>query len=243
MTSTCHIVRYRCPEDTDTIKYLAKEANIQQSRNSGFEVIFPWRDLCENEYHYVARDSTGIICGWLTARIKKFKRQTYMYLSEISTRRIRNSLYGGIGQRLHNAFIEDAERSRINFISLYPLDKEIEEMYLQPKWGYEKLRPGMKYIFRILKGQPSEELLDSLMPTNGLELIKQAEAIASETKDSFLADLIQNAKPMLIQNLAKINELEDELMIMEGNELNIREQANELRIFFLDFLKSLKDKK
>ena len=160
---SCQITRYHCPEDEDTIKNIGKQANIQQAKNSGFQNIYPWKDQCEKEYHYVARDSSGIICGWLTAKLKTWKSQNYMLLSEISTVRIPNELFKGVGKRLHKAMLEDAEHLGMNFIYLYPLNNVVKQIYMKPDWGYISLHPNITYLFRILTKKPSKVLLQSMM--------------------------------------------------------------------------------
>lgn len=243
MEEKCQIVRYNCPEDLATIKALSEEADVQQA---GFSEVFPWKDAClagEQQYHYVARDTSGIVCGWLKAKLRTYNNQTHIYLSQISTRRIRNSLYGGVGQRLHKALLADAVTLGAKFIYLYPLSDAVSTLYLS--WGYVKVRPELKYLFYILRAQPSKRLLDSLMPPSTMDIVLKARKIArtktntrknKNTSKATLVELIDIATPTLISNQEKIRQLEEELMIMEGNELSLSEQRAELRTFFEGFL-------
>jgi hypothetical protein len=167
---------YHCPEDGATIARLSKNANAQQERNSGFSAnvqpwkgfpanIQPWKELCKNEYHYVARDkASGTICGWLTIILKTHKRTKYIYIVEISTRRIRNNLYGGVGQSLHNKMLEDAVHFGAKFVYLYPLNSTVRELYMKPQWGYVELRPDVKFLFKgLVRGLViRNEFLDTL---------------------------------------------------------------------------------
>lgn len=225
----CEITLYHCPEEEATIRRLGLQANAQQAGNEGFsKTIQPWKDICTHTYHYVARDSnTGIICGWLTASLKTVKRQTFMYLAEISTRRIRNELYGGVGQRLHTAFLADARRLGAKFACLYPLNAEVKAIYMKPEWGYVQLRPNVEKLFHILTGLPSKEFLDSMARPDPIELAK---GIAR--RDTALRKQIDLVTPLVRSNPDWMKQLEEIIEIMEGNELPIAEQRAELWTFF-----------
>ena len=233
----CQISRYHCPEDESTVEQLSELAELQQVRETGFQNVYPWKDKCANEYHYVAKDESGIICGWLTAKIRKWKTQKYMYLSEISTRRIRNDLFGGVGQRLHMAMLVDANQLGMNFVYLYPLNDSVRSLYMKPEWGYESFGENIKYLFHVLKKKPSNELLETMKSIDAAGLLQQVKTIAKEeSKDRRLLGLIELARPKFLEDKEATKKLEEELEIMEGNELPIEEQKELLRQFFEEFL-------
>ena len=230
----CEITLYHCPEDQPMIARLSSNANAQQARNSGFSInIQPWKDMCKNDYHYVARDqATGTICGWLTVVMKTYKRSKYIYIVEISTRRIRNELYGGVGQQLHNRMIEDATRFGAKFVYLYPLNTAVRDLYMRPEWGYSLLRPDVKHLFRPLVNGLiiPNEFLDTLAEP---DIIETAKAIAK--RDNALLRRIEMLTPKLRSNPEYLRQLEEEIDIMEVNELSDSEKKKELRTFLSNF--------
>ena len=226
----CEITLYHCPEDGATIARLSKNANAQQERNSGFsENIQPWKGICKNEYHYVARDkASGIICGWLTIILKTHKRTKYIYIVEISTRRIRNSLYGGVGQRLHNKMLEDAVQFGAKFVYLYPLNATVRDLYMKPQWGYVELRPDVKHLFKPL-------VRDLVIPNDFLDTLAEEDIIDIAKKiagrDKALVKRIETLAPLIRGSPEIMQQLQDEIDIMEGNELSDSEKKKELRSF------------
>jgi hypothetical protein len=230
----CEVTLYHCPEDQATIARLSSNANAQQGRNSGFSKnIQPWKDLCKNDFHYVARDqATGIICGWLTVIMKTFKRTKYIYIVEISTRRIHNNLYGGVGQLLHNTMIQDAARFGAKFVYLYPLNTAVRDLYMRPEWGYSLLRPDVKHLFRPLANGVivPNDFLDTLAEP---DIIAAAKVIAK--RDKGLLRLIEMLTPTLRSNPEYLRQLEEEIDIMEVNELPDSEKRAELRGFLSQF--------
>lgn len=227
----CEITLYHCPEDQDMIQLLGRKANAQQMKNSGFsQKVQPWKDICKNNYHYVARDTTtGIVCGWLTASLQTFHSEIYMLLAEISTRRIRNELYGGVGQALHAALLRDARRLGAKFVYLYPLTSEVREVYQRPEWGYVELRPHIEFLFHILTGPPSKRWLAEFTRPDPIE-----QAMNLAKRDSALRKQIELLTPVLRSHPQIVKDLCEELDAMEGNELSNSERKQELRTFFSD---------
>lgn len=154
-------------------------------------------------------------------------------LAEISTRRIRNSLYGGVGQRLHTALLQDAKRLGVLFLYLYPLNEQIATLYQRPEWGYSYIssRQDLEYMFLPIRGLPPDELLDSWMPTPREEVVKQARNLTG--RDVSLRKLLDTATPRLLSSKRDVRQLEDELTIMDGLE------PSEKRAGLREFLKSI----
>jgi hypothetical protein len=240
MAKRCAVQRLQCPADAEAIAQLASTAEAQQWKNSGFtKNIFPWRSLCDKgEYlHYVAQDATGIVCGWLTASPREFEGRTYMYLVEIATRRIRDGLYGGVGQSLHHALLRDAIASGCDFVYLYPLDADVAELYKRPEWAYLPLRPDVPHLFRILTRPPSHRLLETLRPPSPNEILMRAHELAEEgTKNVALQKRIQRASSKMKQDPAKLEELEQFLEYMEVVDLPMKSRRAELWAFFTKYL-------
>ena len=239
MSERCAITRYVCPADIQTIQQLATAANVQQTANSGFSKnIYPWKTLCEKgDYlHYIARDSTGIICGWLTATVKTFATQTSMYLVEIGTRRIKDALYGGVGQKLHNALLADASAMKCEFIYLYPLDAVAANIYKRPEWAYVQLRPDVPHLFRALTGLPSSHMLESLLPPGPNDILDRAKDIARNGNNFGLLRRIGETSSVVIKNPDALEQLEQHMDFMESMNTPLKKQRSELWDFFTKYL-------
>lgn len=162
----CNVIRYDCGRNDNIIERLGHNASSQMDRNEGFKNIFPWKKQCaENTHiHYIAMNPDRLICGWMTVVWHEKFGQKYVYLNEISTRRIKDAFYGGVGQRLHARLVEDARAGDAEFIYLYPLNPGVADIY--KKWGYVHTRPEIVHMFLVLSGDPNRAMLDSLMPPN-----------------------------------------------------------------------------
>jgi hypothetical protein len=211
----CTVERYDCQHHAKKIQELGQEANKQED---AFVSIFPWKKQCseaEDHVHYVARSPGGIICGWLSARSSETFGQYYIYLNEISTRRIKDELYGGIGQKLHDALLKDAKDAGVDFIYLYPLNPGVAEVY--KKWGYKTERPEIVQLFYIITAEPNREMLDSIMPPNPRQFMTAAYSIASKpTPDPELIALISRVRRRMIQKPELIRELSSAIDMVKG---------------------------
>jgi hypothetical protein len=153
----------------------------------------------------------------MTAIWKKEFGQNYVYISEISTRRIKDEYYGGVGQRLHARLVEDAKASGAEFIYLFPLDETVAPIY--EKWGYKTKRPEFPHMFLSLHGEPGKALLDSLMPPNPRsELYFPHELAMRKPRDETLLDVMSRARRYIINQPALIRKLEDARLTIEGTE-------------------------
>ena len=188
--------------------------------------------------HYVAKDpTTGILCGWLTANLKEFEGRTYMYLVEIATRRIRDGLYGGVGQSLHHELLRDAIAFGCDFLYLYPLDAEVSEIYKRPEWAYLPLRPDIPHLFRILTRPPTKRLIETLLPPSPNDILDRAREIANEgRKNVALVKRIQDAAPKLKRDPNKLEELEQFLDLMEVMDMPMKSRRAEVWGFFSKYL-------
>lgn len=216
----CIVTRHVCPQDTNAIGILANSAAAQQVRNSGFNYrIQPWEARCDSAYwHYIARSPAGIICGWLRASLVEEKGMKYIYLAEISTRRIKDEFYGGVGQRLHAALVADARAQGADFIYLYPLNDTVAAIY--SKWGYVQMRPEIVNMFFILESPPSHTILDTLMPESARKLLVAAHEIAKrKPEDAALLSLIQKTRRNLLSQLKFIRELAGAIEEITGVEI------------------------
>lgn len=197
----CAITRYDCASDAHAIDELANAANAQQVKNEGFNHrVQPWKARCTGaDWHYVARNPAGLICGWLRATLYREKGQTYIYLAEISTRRIKDEFFGGVGRRLHDALVSDATANSVDFIYLYPLNDKVASIY--ETWGYVRPRAEIVQQFLILRAPPSGRILDTLMPENIRKHLVTAHEIAKQKpEDKELLDLISRARRSILKN-------------------------------------------
>lgn len=220
----CKVTRYDCQHNSAQIRELGKVAEAQQD---AFKSIFPWKKQCEEaptHVHYVAQAPNGIICGWLTARVVDEFSQHYIYLNEISTRRVRDELYGGVGLSLHNALVKDAREAGVDFIYLYPLNPEVASIYQRPEWGYVKQRPEITQLFLILSQAPNRAMLDSVMPPNPRSFMASAYSILSQApQDPALLALYSRVRRSMIAKPELIKELSSAIDMVEG--VNYIEEA------------------
>ena len=213
----CKVTRYDCQHNSRQLLELARVAESQQD---AFKSIFPWKKQCEEaptHVHYVAQSPAGIICGWLTARVVDEFSQHYIYLNEISTRRIRDELYGGVGLSLHTVLVKDAREAGVDFIYLYPLNPEVAAIYQRPEWGYVKQRPEINQLFLILREPPNRAMLDSVMPPNPRTFMASAYSILSQApQDPALLALYSRVRRSMIAKPELIKELSSAIDMVEG---------------------------
>ena len=242
----CEVKRFNCsnPSNSEKIRELADMAERQQEGNSGFNSkIIPWREGCFHvDRHYIAK-SEGVICGWMTVHMNRKSNMNYIFISEISTRRIKDEFYGGVGKSLHDALVADARAEGFDFIYLYPLSDEVSSVYT--KWGYVYLRPEIKHRFFIIGKQPSKTFLDNLMPENPRTYIVRAHEMALRApKDEELIRLINTRRRAVLANPEAISELngimelivgfeEMEEEMEEGDRTSFGEKREVLKEFFM----------
>lgn len=223
----CEISRFDCDKHAGIIEDLGDAANAQQAKNAGFQRIFPWRKQCSlgdferKHVHYVAhartKEGATVICGWLTAVWKTEFGQNYVYINEISTRRIKDEYYGGVGQRLHERLVEDATTRGAEFIYLFPLDDTVVPIYA--KWGYKTMRPEIPHMFLVFSKGPNHKLLDSLMPENPRSLLYFAHEYAMRyPADKALLDVIANTRRYIIHQPEAMRRLVEVTQIIQGTE-------------------------
>jgi hypothetical protein len=213
----CKVTRYDCTDNSAQIRELGKIADSQQD---AFKSIFPWKKQCEeasDHIHYVAQSPNGIICGWLTARLVEEFGQHYMYLNEISTRRIKDELYGGVGLTLHAALVKDAKEAGVDFIYLYPLNPEVAAIYKRAEWGYTEQRPEIVQLFLILRAPPNRAMLDSVMPPNPRSFMTMAYSIISQMpQDDALMALYSRVRRWMIKKPELIRQLSEAIDMVKG---------------------------
>jgi hypothetical protein len=214
----CKVTRYDCRDNADKIRELAEIASTLE--NSEFHTIFPWKKQCDepgNHLHYVAQAPNGTICGWLRAKVIDKYGRRYIFLNEISTRRVRDELYGGVGLSLNSALVKDAMAEGVDFIYLYPLNPEVASIYRRPEWGYARQRPEIVQMFRVLRNPPTREMLDKMMPPNPRSFMAAAYAIISQPpQDEALLKLFSRVRRRMIENPELIEELADAIMKVES---------------------------
>jgi hypothetical protein len=253
------VTRYDCKTQLDDINTLAAQADTEQSRlrpaydppdfnyltrfqKSRFIAAFdyrvmPWTSGCEGDdakisvRHYVAqmKDGDKEIVGWMVAERKKRFNKTYIYLSEISTIRIRSSSYRGIGDALLGQLKADAEADpMVAFVFLYPLRPELEDVYKRRGYrNYKELTgseqyPTVRHMFILNTGRSGGDIPQKLMNTLKAyadvdrpaiaRVAKIAEdAVNSKEKVEGADELAQFVKSGLGRTLKKIPALMDEI--------------------------------
>jgi hypothetical protein len=151
-------------------------------------MITPWESKFGNDpdWHFVAQAPDGRICGWLTAQLKETDSRRYIYLAEISTRRIRDELYGGVGKKLHDALLAAARANGYDFIYLYPVSRAVAAVY--EKWGYTPSyqKASIAHQFYVLNRVPTEGILRSLiLPDQDAALMNRARGMFGKDIDPF----------------------------------------------------------
>jgi hypothetical protein len=246
------VTRYDCgnPDDTASVKGLAALATAQQDvllhpnpdnvvyltrlqRRKFIQPfdsrVLPWSFECDYHTkkvdirHYVAQMPNGTICGWMTAHKKTRFESTYIYLSEISTIRVRKAEYAGVADALLGRLRKDAEEEKVDFIYLYPLRLELKAVYA--KRGYSsqpELFPDnnrytdVRHMFLFIEGTKIPDMmLIRLKPNGGGEVIADAEATLLAMKDSGAALLKKLRKVHL--NLKADKNLIEELRNANDN--------------------------
>lgn len=148
-------------------------------------MITPWESKfgTQPNWHFVAHalvpGVSDTICGWLTAQLKEEYGRKYVYLSEISTRRIKDEIYGGVGKMLHDALVAAARANGYDFIYLYPVSKAISKIY--ERWGYTPSSDVLLhqfYVINLLRG-PTDAMKSVLTPP------RQAVDIMRRARDVF----------------------------------------------------------
>ena len=173
----------RAASDPPDFKYLTRFQKMKFIRPFDDRVM-PWTVRCTDHRdgirvrHYVARmkDDKEIV-GWLVAHRRTDKGATRIYLSEISTIRVRKAAYRGVGDALLKQLKEDAEVGTtpwgkdVTFIYLYPLRPELEPVYEARGYlNYTKLKGRkdnryneVRHMFLLIGGSPPESIPDALM--------------------------------------------------------------------------------
>jgi GNAT superfamily N-acetyltransferase len=176
-------------------------------------MITPWESKFGNDpdWHFVSKAPDGRICGWLTAQLKEIDARRYIYLAEISTRRIRDELYGGVGRRLHEALLDAARQGGYDFIYLYPVNAKVAAVY--EGWGYSSPVPGIPHQFYVIKRGPTKRILGSLMTQRpNVESFNRARALFGQQIDEYRRAIL--AEP---GNVDALNDLLTDFEVEEAN--------------------------
>jgi hypothetical protein len=160
-------------------------------------MITPWESkfgIVPN-WHFVAKTPApdNRICGWLTAQLKDDHDRKYIYLSEISTRRIRDEVYGGVGTKLHEALLAAARAEKYDFIYLYPVNKKVAAVY--EKWHYTKsleTLPHQFYVINLERGPTPAIKKDLLPPRPDVGVIQRAREVFGPEFDKYRRTVLAN---------------------------------------------------
>lgn len=172
-------------------------------------------------------------------RCKEDEEGNSVYIQQISTRRMRDAYYGGIGKQLHDALLEDAIRKDAMFIHLFPIDMAARAAYT--RWGYVEYE-GIKEMFFLISDEPSEEFLEKIRPARSEEMMREVLDFADiKPTDTYLMRLADNADPAIdsdkdvLDELRTLLEIQNGLYYNDGSEHTIGDVRAELRRFFEEF--------
>lgn len=170
----------RPASDPPEFKYLTRGQKTRFIRPFDYRVM-PWTSGCTKPIegssvrHYVAQMGDGEIVGWLVVHRRTDKMPpgtARIYLSEISTIRVRKAAYRGVGKALLDQFKSDAEKDpQVKFIYLYPLRPDLEPVYEKQGYlNYTKLNKGknnryndVRHMFLLIRDSPPTSIPDALM--------------------------------------------------------------------------------
>jgi len=213
-------------------------------------MIQPWSSNfgIKPDWNIVAQAEDGTICGWLTAQLKHDHGRNYIYLAEISTRRIRDKYYGGVGKALFDSLVVKANVDGYDFIYLYPMNDMVKNIYI--KWGFRDPARvvGVPHQFYVLKKEPTEGFKTSLItPDKTVELFGQAHTLYSgfdKYRRSILGDpeLLKEFNDMLTDfevEDAEFSAANEGLPPGEADAERLESQRTQLKEF-LDSLPALK---
>jgi hypothetical protein len=175
--------------------------------------VMPWTVRCTDHSgeihvrHYVARmNGDKEIVGWLVAQRRSdgMSRETArVYLSEISTIRIRKPEYRGVADALLTQFREDAVADpAVTFVYLYPLRPELEPVY--------KARGYLNYreLSTPLHTAPNRQY-DSVRHMFLLTKRSEGKGITEIIPDTLMTKMIADVKRPRIDTMAEVTRIAD----------------------------------
>lgn len=189
-------------EDEKKIYTFSNIAAEQYKVHKNFVDIFPWTSQCKSKYiHFIAHASPNdktVICGWLSMLI--LENPSRGYITEISTRRVRDELWGGVGQRLNAAVFEWAAENGLEFLELFPLNEAVRAIYLKPEWGYVAFSEDPIHLYRSVSNTPTQKYLKSRAKKKEAadeirDLILMLQDAVEDNSD--LRRLLRKAKPYI----------------------------------------------
>ena len=201
--------KHRSPYDPPDFNYLTRFQKARFIKPFDYRVM-PWTSGCTRNdakisvRHYVVQmtDEPNEIVGWLLAERKKRFNQTYIYLSEISTIRVRSSSYRGVADALLTKLKQDAEADReVAFVFLYPLRPELEPVYEKRGYSsYKKLTGSNQYLdvrhmFMLTPGHTARDIPTNLMLAlkAGADVTRDPIAKATEIANKGVVNKVKGA--------------------------------------------------
>jgi hypothetical protein len=156
-------------------------------------MITPWESKFGNKpnWHFVAKSPDDRICGWLAAQTYENDDRKYIYLVEISTRRIKDDVYGGVGRQLHEALVNAARDGGYDFIYLYPINSGVAKVY--EGWGYSPSYDisGVAHQFYVLNRPPTKGFVGTLLEKrDNVTLFKEARGVFGKELDKYRRDIL-----------------------------------------------------
>ncbi len=215
-------------KDTKQIAEFSKLVEAQYAAEKNYVNVFPWIKGCKSPFiHFIAhtkrKDGRPLIGGWLTLLIMEHEGKDHGYLSEISTRRTKDEHYGGVGQLLHSAMLQWAAKHKLEFVYLWPLNEGVRAIYMKPDWGYVPKRNDVHQLFRVLRSEPPNDFLDTLVRPDETEeraetldeYIEMIEEIVETLGDEEFQELLEKARPFLVSDNPHIADFLQNAQILE----------------------------
>ncbi len=222
----------RKKKERQQILAYAEQIAKQYNAEKNYTDIFPWKKACKGApyVHFIAHakraDGSTLILGWLTLLILEHDGKPHGSIVEISTRRIRDEFYGGVGKRLNDAVVSWATEKGLEFLYLWPLNETVRAIYMRPEWGYLPKQDDVRQLFRVLRGEPPADFLATLVRTEEMEdaemmesleeHIDMVEGIVDAFADEELQDLWERAKDYLDTDNPHIGEFIQSAQLLES---------------------------
>lgn len=219
--SKCRVVRLSCAHDAEKLAKFIEIIKTQLATSpENYKDEFPWEKECYNPnyVHYIAHgvraDGSPIVCGWMVVLPHSDAYGKRVFLIGISTRRTRDMFYGGVGQLLHNAMVDEFTHEGYDFIYLWPLNDTVRAIYSGAAWGYTQLREDVAHMFRILKALPPKEFLDTLVQKETNPISELDEFMENYVEsNSGIANLYSAARPYFTVNPKNLKNLSTNLEV------------------------------
>ena len=188
--SRCRVERFS-PASEDDRRMLAFLQGLAAGQKQHFMDVFPWETKLGDLYTmFVAMEGTADrpsyedllaappqLCGWLNMVCEDRHGQRAAYVSQVSSRKVSDPAYKGIGTALMMAAEADARTRGVAYMYLMPLDN-VTGFYA--RLGYARMHPDLKYWVKPVTAQPNKRNVSQFVRKNAKAAMNPEEHIMQE---------------------------------------------------------------